>query len=304
MGEVPQLNNGQIILKYRIEKKLGEGGFGGVYKVTNTENNQLYALKVEGANEQIQLLKMDVAVLEALVAANANRHFAMIYDKGRNTQYNYIVMTLMAKSLQDLKVMNGRPGTFSLSTILRVAVYALEGLEDLHGIGYLHRDVKPGNYANGRQDINEHRKIYVLDFGMARKFISERTGQQRTPRAAAGFRGTVRYAPISCHLQRELCRKDDLEVWLYMCIELTNGKLPWSDIADMNAVGKMKQQVREESSVKMLVGGCPREYLDLMRYIDALKYYDKPSYNQVYQSLRACLTSQGANEMDRYDWEM
>ena len=38
----------------------------------------------------------------------------------------------------------------------------------------------------------------------------------RKPRAAAGFRGTVRYAPIACHKNQELCRKDDVETWLYM----------------------------------------------------------------------------------------
>lgn len=32
----------------------------------------------------------------------------------------------------------------------------------------------------------------------------------------AGFRGTVKYAPVACHAQRELCRLDDLETWLYM----------------------------------------------------------------------------------------
>lgn len=257
--ELPQLVPGQTMLGYKIDKKLGEGGFGGVYLVSN--NNGRYALKVEGSNEQIQLLKMEVAVLEALVTAKCNRHFANIFDKGRNEKFNYIVMTLMGKSLQDLKkegsfniftiimdeflsicVFLGPNGHFSVSTVLRVGIYCLEGLEDLHIIGYLHRDVKPGNFASGRKEDGEERKIYVLDFGMARKYINA-SGNIRTPRSAAGFRGTVRYAPISCHLQRELCRKDDLETWLYMIIELTNGRLPWADIQDMQQVGQMKQKV-------------------------------------------------------------
>lgn len=74
------------------------------------------------------------------------------------------------------------------------------------------QDVKPGNYTIGRIELNEQRKVYILDFGMARKFTSQ-DGVIRKPRQAAGFRGTVRYAPISCHLQRELCRKDDVETW-------------------------------------------------------------------------------------------
>ncbi|KAI1694330.1 tau-tubulin kinase like protein Asator [Ditylenchus destructor] len=66
-----------------------------------------------------------------------------------------------------------------------------------HGIGYLHRDIKPGNYTIGRAELNELRKVYILDFGLARKFTNEQ-GVIRRPRQAVGFRSTVRYAPISC----------------------------------------------------------------------------------------------------------
>ena len=45
-------------------------------------------------------------------------------------------------------------------------------------------------------------QIYVLDFGMARKFTNDQ-GVIRKPRAAAGFRGTVRYAPLACHKNKE-----------------------------------------------------------------------------------------------------
>lgn len=78
---------------------------------------------------------------------------------------------------------------------------------------YLHRDVKPGNYTIGRADMNELRRIYVLDFGMARKFVHD-DGTMKKPRSAAGFRGTVRYAALSCHMQREMCRKDDVGKFL------------------------------------------------------------------------------------------
>ena len=55
----------------------------------------------------------------------------------------------------------------------------------------------------------------MLDFGMARKYV-DIGGKPRIPRWAAGFRGTVRYAPLSCHNYRDQSRKDDLESFLYM----------------------------------------------------------------------------------------
>jgi len=64
----------------------------------------------------------------------------------------------------------------SMGTAIGSGLQTLEALEDLHGIGYLHRDVKPGNYTIGRAELNELRKIYILDFGMARKFTNEQVG--------------------------------------------------------------------------------------------------------------------------------
>ena len=97
------------------------------------------------------------------------------------------------------------------------------------GIGYLHRDVKPANYTIGRAELKELRKVYVLDFGMARKFVHD-DGTIKKPRAAAGFRGTVKYAPVACHAQREMCRLDDLETWLYQQVRFgcfINGIYIW-----------------------------------------------------------------------------
>lgn len=55
----------------------------------------------------------------------------------------------------------------------RTFTLAKPAFTDLHNIGYLHRDVKPGNYTIGRAELNELRKVYILDFGMCRKFTND-----------------------------------------------------------------------------------------------------------------------------------
>lgn len=47
------------------------------------------------------------------------------------------------------------------------------------------------------------RKIYMLDFGLARQYTNA-AGEVRPARAAAGFRGTVRYASINAHKNKEM----------------------------------------------------------------------------------------------------
>lgn len=104
---------------------------------------------------------------------------------------------------------------FSMGTAIGAAIQTLEAIQELHSIGYLHRDIKPGNYSIGRPERRgEVRKIYILDFGMCRSvfliFLSKNLlnyfrryirpdGTMRRPRAAAGFRGTPRYAALRCH---------------------------------------------------------------------------------------------------------
>ena len=259
---------------------------------------------------------MEVFVLLNLVKAHG-RHFCKIEGKGRYGSFNYVVMTLAGKSLENLRK-EGPGQHMSMGTAISVGIQCLEALEDLHGksifvifglfkvlafsgIGFIHRDIKPANYAVGRIELNEQRKVYILDFGMCRKFTDAR-GKHYKARARAGFRGTVSYAPISCHMQRELCRKDDVEVWVYMLVELITGKLPWFDIEDDAEVGEYKRRCRSEPAIKELFGGCPRELMEILQMIDNNKYYDAPNYQMCYQLMRKAMVSMNAQEFP-YDWE-
>lgn len=77
----------------------------------------------------------------------------------------------------------------------------------------------------------------MLDFGLARQYTTG-TGEVRCPRAAAGFRGTVRYASINAHRNREMGRHDDLWSLFYMLVEFVNGQLPWRKIKDKEQVSE------------------------------------------------------------------
>ena len=55
-------------------------------------------------------------------------------------------------------------------------------------------------------------------------------------RSVAGFRGTVRYASMNAHRNREMGCHDDLWSLLYMLVEFINGHLPWRKIKDKDQV--------------------------------------------------------------------
>lgn len=56
---------------------------------------------------------------------------------------------------------------------------------------------------------NASKIVYMLDFGLARQYLNAK-GEIRSPRSAAGFRGTVRYAAVSAHKNKVLFYSNQL----------------------------------------------------------------------------------------------
>ncbi|CAK5026396.1 unnamed protein product [Meloidogyne enterolobii] len=316
MGEeqLVTLQPGQRCNKWTITKKLGAGAFGAVYLCTH--GNLTAALKTEPLNANPPLLAMEAQVLQDLHGIKEGKHFTKCHDIGRDTQmdpsgrsvtFNYIVMALVGKSLD--KLIEERPGRrFTPGTAIGISVQMVNAIRALNEIGYLHRDLKPANAAIGRADENELDVLYLLDFGMARKFKRE-DGSLRRPRQASNFRGSPRYAAISAHINREYSRKDDLESWFYMLVEIYRGSLPWGNVGDMNMIGEYKKKrlpsmdlETRKAAVKSLIDGCPQEFGQVLKHIDSLKFYTRPDYKWIMKILKDYLTNNRIPERP-YDWE-
>ncbi|ETN70788.1 hypothetical protein NECAME_04801 [Necator americanus] len=86
--------------------------------------------------------------------------------------YVYVVMTLLHKDLHKLRAdMPDRKFTFSTS--LRLAMQTFNAIEELHSIGYISRDIKPGNFAPGHKSTREGKTIFMYDFGLARRYVDK-----------------------------------------------------------------------------------------------------------------------------------
>ena len=306
-GEKPatELEPGERVAeRYTVCRKLGEGGYGAVYEVERGSGKR-YACKVEAATEPLQALKMEVMVLQALEKAGA-LHSCRMIEGGMNEKIRFIVMTMLGPSLQSLRK-DRRSQCFSLSTALRVGHQCLEAVKEVHDVGFLHRDLKPANLAIGRSDMGPQgpKTVYLLDFGIARKYRDE-NGALRKARQRAGFRGTLRYAPLNCHRQKELSRRDDLESWLYLLVELTNGRLPWRELTVKDEVFKAKQEARSPKGLPVLFRHCPDFYQSLLDLIDGMEYGTTPAYERMGQALAWGLEQSPAphNRPDApLDWE-
>uniref|UniRef100_A0A670I0P4 Tau tubulin kinase 2 n=1 Tax=Podarcis muralis TaxID=64176 RepID=A0A670I0P4_PODMU len=263
-GEQPDILSVGVLVKerWKVFKKIGGGGFGEIYDAMDLLTRDNVALKVESAQQPKQVLKMEVAVLKKLQGKD---HVCKFIGCGRNDRFNYVVMQLQGRNLADLRRSQTR-GTFTISTTLRLGKQILESIESIHSVGFLHRDIKPSNFAMGRFP-STWRKCYMLDFGLARQFTNS-CGDVRPPRAVAGFRGTVRYASVNAHRNRE-------------------------------QVGSIKERYDHRLMLKHL----PQEFNTFLDHISTLDYFTKPDYQLLMSVFDNSMKTSGVTESDLFDWE-
>jgi len=161
-----------------------------------------------------------------------------------------------------------------------VALQILDRLEYMHSKNYIHRDIKPQNFVNGRKDPNI---IYIIDFGFAHQYRSSRTGKHIKYINRKLTIGSLNYLSINGHTGYEQSRRDDLESLGYMLILLATGKLPWLDIEKSKIKKRLKYfkiyNLKKTLSVEKLCEGLPDEFAKYINYSRKLDFEEEPKYD-------------------------
>ena len=126
-----------------VNKQLGKGGFGQLYLGRNIRDNTLIAIKVE---EQVQRshLTMEFQILKEIQGEGIPK----VYRLHNGHKHNYLLMQLLGKSLDKLFSETNRK--FSIKTVSQIGYQMVQRIEYVHSKGYIHRDIKPGNFLIGK----------------------------------------------------------------------------------------------------------------------------------------------------------
>ena len=279
--------------KYKTIKKLGEGSFGKVYKAEY--NGEYYALKFESRGRAKSLLEMEGTIMSYLQGPN----IPLVKTYGYSGDYNLLVMQLMDKSLEDILRIRK---TFSIKTTAMLGFQLIGVLHFIHDKNIIHRDVKPDNCVMGYAELNEN--LYLIDFGLAKKYRSSRTLKQYPLTKKKRLTGTARYASINALEGYEQSRRDDMESVGYIMAYLLRGGLPWQGLKLKSKENKYKNilEKKRQISSQELFKGFPNEFSEILDYTKNLDYQDEPEYEMLRNKLMALCKRLNYNFDFIYDW--
>jgi len=279
--DVPQFVAG----RFRIEREIGKGGMGTVYRASHLGLQRSVAVKIIKSEFAGDPDVADRFMREARTMARL-RHprAAMIFDAGNLPDgRHFIIMEFIeGVTLADALAQEGR---FSIERAIAIALQICDVLEEAHQLGIIHRDLKPSNIM-----LNE-RGACVLDFGVAKVLASsvESSTTQAISTGSGQIVGTPRYmSPEQCLGQRVGVRSDlyGLGVLLY---EMLAGRPPFID--GLASVLLVKQATALPPPLPRLRQDIPRSLSLVVHTLLAKRPEDRPQTAAVVRlMLQRCLT--------------
>ena len=280
-----------------INKQLGKGGFGQIYLGRNFRENYPIAIKVEESSNRSHLHLEYEILKEIQGGVGIPRIFK--YKQGHN--HNYLLMELLGKSLDKLFSENDK--SFSYKTIFQIGYQMVERIQYVHSKGYIHRDIKPGNFVIGRGE--KSKIIYLIDFGLSKRYIDPQTEKHIPYREGKGLTGTARYVSLFTHYGIEQARRDDIESIAFNLIYFAKGKLPWQGVKTKNKKEKHKKIMESKLaySPDILCSNLPEEFVKLLKYSRKLEFEQEPDYQSIKLMFKNYIVKNGGVMDMEFDWE-
>ncbi|KAJ3609533.1 hypothetical protein NHX12_024053 [Muraenolepis orangiensis] len=204
---------------FDVLEKLGEGSYGSVYKAIHKESGQVVAIKQVPVESDLQEIIKEISIMQQCDSPYVVKYYGSYF---KNTDLWIVMEYCGAGSVSD--IIRLRNKTLTEDEIATILKSTLKGLEYLHFMRKIHRDIKAGNIL-----LNTEGHAKLADFGVA--------GQLTDTMAK---RNTVIGTPfwMAPEVIQEIGYNCVADIWSLgiTSIEMAEGKPPYADIHPMRAI--------------------------------------------------------------------
>ena len=221
----PIIPNGTVFSgRYRVERPVGAGGMGRVYRAVDLRSGQPVALKTPHvSSSEVARFSREVRSLECFDHPNLCRlHEAGIHTDGRPFMVtDWVEGTSLESVLRDR-------GTLPVTETIQVANGVLSALAHVHSRGFLHRDVKPANVVVSH-DLSI---VKLVDFGLAKPTHPVDRGPGFELTSAQFVMGTPHYMAPEAVRGLQVDGRADVYSTGVMIYQMLSGEMPIDGVGD------------------------------------------------------------------------
>ncbi|KAI9209784.1 kinase-like domain-containing protein [Polychytrium aggregatum] len=206
--------------QYVLLERIGRGSFGDVYKGVHRDSGRLVAVKIvdfEESDDDIREIMQEIAILSTLKSKWITKYHGS-YVTG--TKLWIIMEYCSGGSCLDVL----RAGVFAEHEVAQILKGLLHGLEYLHGLGKIHRDIKAANIL-----LTEEGEVKLADFGVSAQITATITKKNT-------FVGTPYWMAPEVILRSAYNMKADIWSLGITAIELATGLPPHSNLHPMRVL--------------------------------------------------------------------
>jgi Tol biopolymer transport system component len=183
---IQRLDSGSRLGPYVIERQLGAGGMGQVYRARDTRLDRNVAIKIVAPHLQHDPTSRKRLEREARVIASVSHpNIVAIFDIGDHDGMMYVVTELLSGRTLRAMLESGR---LSEQKVVDIATQVAHGLSAAHARQVVHRDLKPENLF-----VTEQGAVKILDFGLAKPHDVDADRKRTSITCSHAVLGTIGY---------------------------------------------------------------------------------------------------------------
>ena len=213
---------------YQLLRRIGQGGMGAVYEAEHPTHRAYYAVKLLHPHYSEDEIMVERLRREAMVSSRL-RHANIVYvaDYGTDPELGFYLVMEMLRG-EGLNTVLEREPVLPLFRVVEIVYQLCDALHHAHGLGVIHRDLKPGNVFL-EETVHDYKQVKIVDFGIAHLLGPQGESQRQLTQAGGKSMGTPEYMPPEQILAKnsEIGPQTDLYALAVMIFRMLTGSLPF-----------------------------------------------------------------------------
>lgn len=283
---------------FLLKDVIAIGKYATVYEATD-DTGHTFSIKIAHSTSRVAF--RDEPSIYFQLTHGLKSGFPALYMQGTYKQHQYLVLDPLGETLADK--LENYPHGFSRKSVFMLAIRLLTCVENIHSLGFVHRNIQPENILVGCEKCNEHHDIYLIGFINAARFRTRLGYHFSEKRVLHHGDLSTPFMASAMHSRPRMSRKDDLESIAYVLIYFFRKTLPWiSRPPSMGAESFDVHSLKQNLSIAQICALAPTVFSQFLSEVRKMRFSSCPNYQKLRRMFANALKKLQEEDDSKFDW--